>query len=98
MSACSARVTDAAVGGGPDAITTWTMLFLLRKVTFAPAPLCVQPSGYLIEYAGVGVEQEDLVVGDVAGGRRARLGRERAGGGGRADGRAAEDWRSRRLC
>ena len=45
----SSLVTVAAVGAPPRAITTWTMLFLSRKVTSPADPLRVQPSGYFIE-------------------------------------------------
>jgi hypothetical protein len=53
--AFSAADTEEALAAAPCASTMWTMLFLLRKVTSAPEPLWVQPSGYLIEYAGAPV-------------------------------------------
>src|SRR5437588_8442490 len=41
---------DAADGGRPWTTTTRTMLFLSRKVSRMPPPLCAQPSGYFIDH------------------------------------------------
>ena len=49
LSAWSWRATEAVVGAGPRSTTMWTMLFLSLNVTSTPDPLCVHPSGYLIE-------------------------------------------------
>src|SRR2546423_3821718 len=50
----SARTCET-VGSFPVVTTTRTMLFLSRKVTRSPEPVCAQPSGYFIEYPALGL-------------------------------------------
>ena len=47
-SACMSARAVASVAWGPLATTMRTRLFLSRKTTRGPLPLCAHPSGYLI--------------------------------------------------